>query len=388
MYSSINTQPYVEIRKEIHRHPELKYEEVRTAELVEKHLTKLGYSVKTGIGKTGVVALLDTGNPGPTIAFRADMDALPINELNEFSHKSTCQGLMHACGHDGHTASLLCAAEALIANKSRYKGKIKLLFQPAEEGGAGAKAMIDDGALQNPSVDAIFGFHNRPGFKQGLLFAKSGSAMGGNTTVQIEIKGKGGHAAMPHLANDPVVTGSTFVTNVQSVVARRLSPLQAGVITVAQFQAGTAQNVIAENASLILSIRSDSPQTRDLLIKGVEETIQGACINTGCTFKMKTLLDIPALVNDRESTLNAIEAFNHYKVCDDIELIDYMPTMGAEDFSFYLQEIPGCYFFIGNGENSAYLHNPHYDFNDDIIGVAARAYLAIAEYYLGLGRDK
>jgi|TARA_R110001583_G_scaffold68081_4_gene194124 hippurate hydrolase len=382
MFSAINDDAYILLRKDIHKFPELRFEEHRTASIVTNILTELGYEVTTGVGGTGVVGLVDTGLPGDTIAFRADMDALPIKEENNFDHKSKKDGLMHACGHDGHTASLLCAAEALIKNKKRYKGKIKLIFQPAEEGGAGAKAMINDGVLESPHVDAIFGYHNRPGFKQGYVFAKAGAAMGGNTAVNINIVGKGGHAAMPHLTNDPVVAASTFVTLLQSVVSRKLSPLSSGVITVASMHAGEASNVIADKAEVKLSIRYDSESTKLALLDGVRIALDSACNQFGCTGDLNIEIEVMALINDEVSTNNVIDACKKYEVSDAIEKIDYMPTMGAEDFSFYLAERPGCYFFIGNGENSAYLHNAHYDFNDNNIQVAAKVYLSIAEYYL------
>jgi hippurate hydrolase len=382
MFSAINDNAYILLRKDIHKFPELRFEEHRTASIVTNILTELGYEVTTGVGGTGVVGLLDTGLPGDTIAFRADMDALPIKEENDFDHKSKKDGLMHACGHDGHTASLLCAAEALIKNKKRYKGKIKLIFQPAEEGGAGAKAMISDGVLESPHVDAIFGYHNRPGFKQGYVFAKAGAAMGGNTAININIVGKGGHAAMPHLTNDPVVAASIFVTLLQSVVSRKLSPLSSGVITVASMHAGEASNVIADKAEVKLSIRYDSESTKLALLDGVRLALDSACNQFGCTGDFNIEIEVMALINDEVSTNNVIDACKKYEASDVIEKIDYMPTMGAEDFSFYLAERPGCYFFIGNGEKSAYLHNAHYDFNDSNIQVAAKVYLSIAEYYL------
>ncbi|ETX11078.1 amidohydrolase [Marinomonas ushuaiensis DSM 15871] len=382
MFSVVHDSEYILLRKDIHKFPELQFEEFRTASIVTEILTKLGYAVTTGVGGTGVVGLLDTGLPGDTIAFRADMDALPIKEENTFDHKSTNHGLMHACGHDGHTASLLCAAEALMKNKDRYKGKIKLIFQPAEEGGAGAKAMIEDGVLESPYVDAIFGYHNRPGFKQGYVFAKAGPAMGGNTAVSIKITGKGGHAAMPHLANDPVVAASTFVTLLQSVVSRKLSPLSSGVITVASIHGGDASNVIADTTEVKLSIRYDGEPTKHALLDGVRLALDSACNQFGCTSDLNVDVEVMALINDEASTNKVIDACKKYEVSDAIEKIDYMPTMGAEDFSFYLAERPGCYFFIGNGEESAYLHNAHYDFNDKNIKIAAKVYLSIAEQYL------
>ncbi|MEZ9789597.1 amidohydrolase [Vibrio breoganii] len=376
---------YIEIRKALHRNPELKYEEFDTAKLVAEHLHNLGYEVTTGIGKTGVKAVLYTNKPGPTIAFRADLDALPIQEENEFEHRSQNKGKMHACGHDGHTASLLCAAEALMSNKEAYIGNIVIIMQPAEEGGAGAQAMIDDGVLENPHIDKIFGFHNRPGFKQGLVFVKSGSAMGGNTTVSLEITGKGGHAAMPHLTHDPIVAGASFVTQVQTVVSRKLSPLNSAAVTVSEFHAGQGHNVIGSKAHLTLSVRSDHIETDALLLREIETTIRCVCDQFNCTYNLEVPLSIPALVNHRQETTDVISACKHNFTEDTLMEIDYMPTMGAEDFSFYLLERPGCYFFIGNGEDSSYLHNPLYDFNDNNISVAKDVYMNLAQFYLGKG---
>ncbi|MGO2510020.1 MAG: M20 metallopeptidase family protein [Vibrio hibernica] len=377
---------YIKIRKEIHRNPELKYEEFDTGRLVAEHLTKLGYTVTSGIGHTGVKAVLYTNRPGPTIAFRADLDALPIIELNEFEHKSQIEGKMHACGHDGHTASLLCAAESLINNKESYCGNIVIIMQPAEEGGAGAKAMIDDGVLENPTVDKIFGYHNRPGFKQGLVFVKSGSAMGGNTSISIEILGKGGHAAMPHLTNDPIIAGASFITQVQTVISRKTSPLNSAVVTVSEFHSGQGHNVIGSKAQLSLSVRSDHQETDELLVSEIQKTLKCVCDQFNCTYTFNILLSIPALVNHRQETTDVVNACKDSFDKDHLLEIDYMPTMGAEDFSFYLLERPGCYFFIGNGEDSAYLHNPYYDFNDNNIAVARQVYMDLAQFYLGANK--
>lgn len=384
MNTDLDINKYIQLRHKIHKLPELKYEEAKTAQLVATTLKNLGYLVSEGLGKTGVVGLLDTNRPGPCIAFRSDMDALPIHEQNCIPYKSTIDGKMHACGHDGHTASLLCAAEALMQRKDRYKGKIKLIFQPAEEGGAGAKAMIDDGVLENPRVDMIFGFHNRPGFEEGYIFAKPGSAMGGDTSIEVIITGKGGHAAMPHLARDPIVIAAQFINNIQAAVARQLSPLCSGVVTVSSIQAGSRKgiNVIPDSCSLTISLRSDSLETRNLLVAATENALKSACMTGGCDFAFNLLLDIPALINDPAATDLAIAAFKNNFDHGKVERIDYMPTMGAEDFSFYLNEISGCYFFIGNGLNSAYLHNPHYDFNDAIITVAKDCYLSLADSLL------
>ncbi len=385
MFTVINPDSYIDIRHDVHQHPELAYGEHRTAKIIADLLISFDYKVLTGIGSTGVVGLLDTGLPGPTIAFRADMDGLPIDEKNSFSYKSKHKGLMHACGHDGHTASLLCAADALMQNKHRYKGKIKLIFQPAEEGGMGAKRMIDDGVLESPNVDFIFGYHNRPGFKQGYVFAKLEAAMGGNAIINVQISGKGGHAAMPHLANDSIVAASSFVASLQSVVSRKLSPLSSGVITVASIHGGVASNVIPDIVDLKLSVRFDCDTTKLNLLSGIRTSLDSVCSEFGCAGKLNIDLVIPALINDKESTENVILACHKFNAANRIEKIDYMPTMGAEDFAFYLEKRPGCYFFIGNGETSAYLHNAKYDFNDLNINIAARVYLSIAEFYLSKG---
>ncbi|MEL0630127.1 amidohydrolase [Psychromonas aquatilis] len=381
-----NIDKYIEIRKKLHRNPELKYEEFDTGKLVTEHLKKLGYAVETGLGKTGVKAVLYTNRPGPTIAFRADLDALPICELNDFEHKSQNEGKMHACGHDGHTASLLCAAESLMANKDAYCGNIVIIMQPAEEGGAGAKAMIDDGVLENPRIDKIFGYHNRPGFKQGLVFVKSGSAMGGNSSISIQITGKGGHAAMPHLTHDPIVAGASFVVQVQTVISRKISPLSAAAVTVSEFHAGEGHNVIGSNCELSLSVRSDHKETDEILVREIEKTLKNVCEQFNCSYKFDLLISIPALVNHRQETTDVIKACEGSFDKENLLEIDYMPTMGAEDFSYYLLERPGCYFFIGNGEESAYLHNAHYDFNDKNIAVARQVYMDLAEFYLGRGK--
>lgn len=378
MFTDKQIQDAIILRHTLHKHPELKYQETQTSRLAAERLRALGYKVTEGIATTGILAELDTGRPGPVIAFRADMDALPIHEANTFGHCSQHEGLMHACGHDGHTATLLLAAEAIMENRDELCGHLKLLFQPAEEGGNGADAMVKAGVLENPRVEAVFGYHNRPGFPEGQLFVKPGPAMGGNDTFKVIIEGVSGHAAMPHLAIDPIYVGASLVQQLQGLVARHKSPLESGVITVASFHAGDAANVIPGTAELMVNIRSDRPSSRDALAGKLEQVTKGVCDAHGASFKLEHIHQIPPLSNDPEWSERVLALASEYVVSHDIQQLDYMPTMGAEDFAFYLQEVPGCFFFVGNGD-SAYLHNEHYDFNDNILQVAGGMFVALAK---------
>lgn len=378
MFNDRQLETITELRRDLHRHPELKFEETRTADIVAEHLQKLGYKVTKNIAQTGVMGELDTGRGGPVIAFRADMDALPIHEANTFAHGSRNAGLMHACGHDGHTAALLLAAETIMAQRDSLSGHLKLIFQPAEEGGNGAARMIEEGVLDNPRVSAIFGYHNRPGFPAGQVFVKPGPAMGGNDTFRLKISGRSGHAAMPHLAVDPIYVGASIVQQLQGLVGRHKSPLEAGVITVAAFHAGDAANVIPGDAELVVNIRSDRPSSRDALVGKLEALVNGVCAAHGATFSLEHEHQIPPLVNDVFWAERVLELSRACEVSNDIQQLDYMPTMGAEDFAFYLQEVPGCFFFVGNGD-SAYLHNEHYDFNDHILPIAGGVFVALAK---------
>ncbi|WAM55294.1 M20 metallopeptidase family protein [Vreelandella venusta] len=381
MFSDKQVGEATALRHRLHQHPELKFQENNTAALVAERLKALGYHVTEGIATTGVMAELATGREGPVIAFRADMDALPIEEVNTFEHRSQRQGLMHACGHDGHTATLLLAAEAIMAQRDELCGHIKLLFQPGEEGGNGADIMVKAGVLENPKVDAIFGYHNRPGFPTGQLFVKPGPAMGGNDTYKITIEGISGHAAMPHLAVDPIYVGASLIQQLQGLVSRHKSPLEAGVITVAAFHAGDAANVIPGQAELLVNIRSDRPSSRDALAGKLEQVTAGVCAAHSAQFHLEHLHQVPPLVNDSAWSERVLTIANKYAVSHDIQQLDYMPTMGAEDFAFYLQEVPGCFFFVGNGD-SAYLHNEHYDFNDAVLPVAGGMFVALAKELL------
>ncbi len=364
-------------RQHLHANPELKYEEHATAELVASRLRGLGYDVSTGLAETGVVAILDTGRPGPTIAFRADMDALPIIEETGLPYASRNPGKMHACGHDGHTASLLLAANGLAGLHDRLSGKIRLLFQPAEEGGLGAARMMEAGALKG--VDAIYGYHNRPGYPLGRVFAKTGPAMGGSTLYDVTISGKGGHASRPDLAVDPIFVGTAVVQGLQSVISRRLSPLESGVVTVTQFHGGNSHNIIPVAVKLSINTRDGSPAAYELIDRELRHVVTQICDAHGALATVEQQMRIPPVVNDADETDFTVATAIATYGPDKAGRIDTLPTMGAEDFAFYLERVPGCFFFVGNGEDGAYLHHPLYNYRDEILPVAAGMFLAIAE---------
>lgn len=377
MFSEKEVERAVQLRQHFHANPELKFEEHKTAARVVEVLTELGYETSTGIAGTGVVGLLDTGRPGRTIALRADMDALPILEKTGASYASAQPGVMHACGHDGHTATLLLAAMRIAAIKDRLNGRVKLIFQPGEEGGLGAAKMIDAGVLDG--VDAIFGYHNRPGFKQGEVFVKSGPAMGGCDQFELKIQGRSGHASRPDQSVDPIYVGTLIVQALQGIVARQVSPLDAGVVTVAQFNAGQAGNIIPESADLVINSRNNAPAVRERIVTQIEAVVAGICQAYGATYVLKNVLSIPALVNDAEQSRFALAAATKRFPEGQVKGIDFMPTIGSEDFAFFLEKIPGCFFFVGMGETRPYLHNDKYDFVDAILPIAAGTFVAIVE---------
>jgi hippurate hydrolase len=384
MFSQEEVQHAIAIRHDLHAHPELRYEEHRTADIVATELEGLGYEVQRGVAKTGVVALLHGAQEGPCIAFRADMDALPIAEKTGLAYASKHQGKMHACGHDGHTATLLLAARYFAKHKDAFKGTIKLLFQPAEEGGNGAELMVKEGVLENPRVEAIFGYHNRPGYPAKQILLRPNSAMGSNDSYELTIYGKAGHSAMPHLAIDPIYIGANIVQQTQGLVGRGKSPLKHGVITVSTFHAGTASNIIPETAKLTINIRSDSAETRQQLSGRIEALIKANCEVFGAKYHLEHINHMPALINPPEQVNEVQQALNKYLPEHDVVTLDYMPTMGAEDFSFYLEKVPGCFLFVGLGEDVPYLHNEMYNFNDEILDTAASAFVAIAKHYLAI----
>lgn len=382
LFTAAEIQKAIEIRHRLHANPETAYEEVQTAHLVANELESLGFDVQRGIAKTGVLACLSSKKEGRVIAFRADMDALPIIEASDLPYRSTVSGKMHACGHDGHTATLLLVAMYCARNRDSLNGTLKLIFQPAEEGANGAEAMCKAGVLQNPDVDMIFGYHNRPLFDENLIFAKSGSAMGGNDTYHLVINGQSGHSAMPHKAIDPIYIAGLIITGIQGVLGRYKSPLQAGAVSVTQIEAGSAQNVIPLSAKLVINIRSDCEECREVLITGTQNLIKSSCELFGATYTLTHIHHTPALVNDKECVDTLLEVAKNILPNHRVEKIDFLPTMGAEDFAYYLREVKGCFFFVGNGKG-AYLHQDTYNFNDNIMPTAASVFVALAQHYLG-----
>lgn len=379
------------IRRDIHQHPELAYEEVRTAELVARQLESWGIPVVRGIGVTGVVGTIK-GNKdnGRAIGLRADMDALPMQEVNTFEHASTTPGKMHACGHDGHTAMLLAAARHLAQNRD-FEGTVHVIFQPAEEGHGGAKAMIDDGLFERFQIDAVFGMHNWPGMEVGSFGLTAGPMMASSNTFSIHITGKGAHAAMPNLGADPIIAAVQVVQSLQSIVARNRNPLDPAVLSVTQIHAGSADNVIPGDAIIRGTVRTFTDTTLDL----IEARMKTICEQTAAALECQATLDFvrkyPPTVNtpaEAEFCANVMEGI----VGAERVVRNITPSMGAEDFAFMLLHKPGCYVWIGNGTGDhrspghglgpCTLHNGSYDFNDDLIPLGGTYWVELARQWL------
>ncbi|KPG01961.1 amidohydrolase [Rhodopseudomonas sp. AAP120] len=356
-----------EWRHDFHAHPELLYDLDRTSARVADLLRQFGCDeVVTGLGRTGVVGLVHGANrtANRAIGLRADMDALPIEEATGAAYASRTPGRMHACGHDGHTAMLLGAAKHLAANRA-FNGSVAFIFQPAEEGGAGAKAMIDDGLFTRFPIDEVYGMHNKPGLAVGEFTIRSGAVMASMDRIEIEIDGVGGHAARPHFAIDPVVVGAQIITALQTIVSRRLDPLDSAVVSITTFNAGSAFNVIPQTARLIGTARALSPDVRDQLERQIEELATHIAKAHGATARVTYGRGYPVTVNHAEQTTFAADTAASL-IGDDKVDRELAPMMGAEDFAYMLQERPGSIIFLGNGD-SAGLHHPRYDFNDAAI---------------------
>ncbi|HEX4879976.1 MAG TPA: M20 aminoacylase family protein [Limnobacter sp.] len=389
--NSEKIQQWVNTRRDIHAHPELRYEENRTAELVARRLADLGYQVETGLGVTGVVGLLKgkRSGKGPMIGLRADMDALPIQEKNQFPHASKHAGKMHACGHDGHVAMLLGAAQELAENPD-FCGHVVLIFQPAEEGGAGAKRMIDEGLFDKYPVDAVFAMHNWPGLKEGEFAAHEGPVMASSNEFCLEIHAKGAHAAMPDLGIDPVVIAAQLIMAFQTIVSRTCKPVEPAVLSVTQIQAGEAINVIPNSATLQGTIRTFSLDTLDVMESQLRRLSTDICAAFGAKAELQFERKYPPTVNTPAISQLAKRALK--QLADVSEVYSNLPpTMGAEDFAYMLQHRPGAYLWIGNGDGGhrthghgigpCTLHNPSYDFNDRILPLGVKAWLAIVRQF-------
>ncbi|MGF6150029.1 M20 aminoacylase family protein [Pseudomonas fluorescens] len=371
----------ITLRQRIHAHPELGFEEFSTSELVAQCLTQWGYDVSTGVGQTGVVGTLKNGE-GRSLGLRADMDALPIQEATGLPYASRIDGVMHACGHDGHTATLLAAAKYL-AQTREFNGTLNLVFQPAEEGLGGAQKMLEDGLFERFPCDAIFAMHNIPGYPAGQLGFYSGPFMASADTVTINIIGTGGHGAVPHKAVDPVVVCASIVIALQSIVSRNVNPQETAIITVGSIHAGNVSNVIPASAEMILSVRALTPEVRQLLERRITDLVNGQAASFGARAEIDYYRCHPVLINDPEQTAFARQVAREW--LGEGQLIeDLRPFTASEDFAFILEKCPGSYLVIGNGqgEGSCLLHNPGYDFNDACLPIGASYWVKLAEGFL------
>jgi amidohydrolase len=380
------------LRRKIHQHPELRYEETGTAQLVADNLARWGIEVHRGMGKTGVVGVLKRGSSTRCIGLRADMDALPITENNTFDHRSANPGRMHACGHDGHTAILLGAAQHL-AKHGTFDGAIVFIFQPAEEGGAGGKAMIKDGLFKQFPVDAVFGIHNWPGIPAGHFGVTEGPMMASSNEFRIKIKGIGSHAAMPHNGHDPIFTAIQIANGLQGIITRNKRPIDAAVLSITQIHAGNAVNVVPDEAWLGGTVRAFTVDTLDLIERRMRKLVESTAAAYECDATVDFLRNYPPTINDAEQTRFAASVMAEVVGAQNVNT-SVEPTMGAEDFSFMLLEKPGCYAFLGNGDGAhresghgmgpCTLHNASYDFNDALLSVGSTYWVRLAEKFLSV----
>ncbi|HVZ52038.1 MAG TPA: M20 aminoacylase family protein [Pseudolabrys sp.] len=366
-------------RRDIHAHPELLYDVNRTAGLVAEKLREFGCDeVVTGIGRTGVVAVIRgrKGNSDKAIGLRADMDALPIEEANDLPYKSKVPGKMHACGHDGHTAMLLGAARYLAETRN-FDGSAVVIFQPAEEGGAGGKAMVDDGMIDRFGIGEVYGMHNYPGMPVGQFGIRPGPVMAAADYITIDIEGVGGHAARPHLTIDPVLVAAQIIVGIQAIVSRNVDPLKSAVVSIPMVRAGNADNVIPQTVQLKGTVRSLSEDVRTLLETRLRQVVEGTAAAHGAKATLTYRRNYPVLVNHEKQTHFAAGVAAAVAGENRVDP-DLPPMMGAEDFSFMLNERPGAFIWIGNGD-SAGLHHPSYNFNDDVIPYGTSYWVKLVE---------
>ena len=385
------------VRRDIHAHPELCFEEVRTADLVAHKLTDWGIPIHRGLGTTGVVGIVhgrDGGACGRAIGLRADMDALPMQEFNTFDHASQHPGKMHACGHDGHTAMLLAAAQHLAQHRD-FDGTVYLIFQPAEEGGGGAREMIKDGLFERFPMEAVFGMHNWPGMAVGQFAVSPGPVMASTSEFKITIRGKGGHAAMPHTGIDPVPIACQMVQSFQTIISRNKKPVDAGVISVTMVHAGEATNVVPDSCELQGTVRTFTLEVLDLIEQRMRQIAQHACAAHDAQCEFAFVRNYPPTVNAPAEAAFARKVMA--SIVGEANVLAQEPTMGAEDFSYMLQALPGAYCFIANGDGDhramghgggpCTLHNPSYDFNDALIPLGATYWVRLAHEWLNQPRE-
>jgi amidohydrolase len=376
----------IALRRDLHTHPELAFQETRTSELIATTLAAWGIPVQRGLGRTGVVGIVKGGNADRAIGLRADMDALPISEHNTFAHASAHMGRMHACGHDGHTTMLLAAAKRLSTHRN-FNGTVYLIFQPAEEGGGGAREMIKDGLFERFPIEAIFGIHNWPGLRVGQFAIRSGPVFASGNRFRIVIRGKGSHAAMPHDGIDPVPIACQMVQAFQTIVSRNKRPIDPAVLSVTMIHAGEVTNVVPESCEIRGTVRTFTLEVLDMIESRMRQVAAGICGAFDATFEFEFDRYYPPTINHPVETQFVRDVLN--AVAGSQNVLEFEPTMGSEDFSFYLLEKPGCYFLIGNGEGShragghgsgpCMLHNPSYDFNDELIPLGGAMWVQLVE---------
>lgn len=366
-------------RHHLHRHPELAFDEHNTANYIADLLRSWGYTVTQGIGKTGVVASLTVGDGKKSIGLRADTDALPVQEMIETDHKSTVDGKSHTCGHDGHSAMLLGAAQYLARTKA-FNGTVHLIFQPAEEIMGGAPAMIKDGLFERFPMDAVFGMHNMPTLERGKLYFTTGPIMAAVDNWEIVLTGVGSHGSMPEKSVDPIVAGASLVMALQTIVSRNVAPKDSAVVSVGAFLAGDAGNVIPQSATLRLSVRSSKPETRQLVLNKIRSITASQAEAFGVSYQIQEGQPGAVLVNDPAQTEECAQVAR--ELLGEDQVVMPGPTfMGSEDFAFYAQHKPGTYCFIGNG-NTPMVHHPLYDFDDQNLPIGAAYWVAVAQHYL------
>ena len=373
-------------RRRLHQKPELGFEEQLTAEFIQHKLKAWNISYQAGIAKTGVVATIDSGSPGKVLAIRADMDALPVQEANEVPYKSQHEGKMHACGHDGHTAIALGTAYYLSQYRDRWQGTVKIIFQPAEEGPGGAKPMIEAGVLRNPDVDAIIGLHLWNNLPLGTVGVRPGALMAAVECFRATVIGKGGHGAMPDQTVDSIVVASQIVNALQTIVARNVNPLDSAVVTVGEFKAGTALNVIADTANLSGTIRYFNPELETLIGDRIDAIIAGVCQMHGADYKLDHWQLYPPTIND-SAIAELVRSVAMEVVETPVGVVPECQTMGGEDMSFFLNEVPGCYFFLGSANPEKQLayphHHPRFDFDEAALGMGVEMFVRCVEKFLG-----
>jgi hippurate hydrolase len=377
------------IRRDIHAHPELSFEELRTADVVAAKLIEWGIKVHRGLGKTGVVGILKNGTSDRAIGLRADMDALPIQEFNQFEHASQHAGKMHACGHDGHVAMLLAAAQHLSQHKN-FDGTVYFIFQPAEEGGGGAREMIRDGLFKQFPMQAVFGMHNWPGMEVGKFAISAGPVMASSSEFKIMIHGKGSHAALPHNGVDPVPIACQMVQAFQTIISRNKKPVDAGVISVTMIHTGEATNVVPDVCEIQGTVRTFTTEVLDLIEQRMRDIAQHTCAAFDARCEFEFARNYPPTINHEAEAAFARQVMQ--SIVGEANVLPQEPTMGAEDFSYMLQAMPGAYCFIANGEGAhrhvghgegpCTLHNPSYDFNDALIPLGGTYWVRLVEAWL------